>query len=119
MTKVDFRHIQFHTKQLSSGELAALRNLLTDPATVKIVPQQSRYWGNKDFGDKYDIKIAGPSQVQEIELVNFQPFLARKQGKPYSKQVEKLGCTIWRLRTEVSGEPLEKNWLTGCFELGY
>lgn len=102
-----------------AGLLTALRNLLTDPATAKIAPEDSRYWGNKDFGDKYKITISGPSQPQGIELVNFQPFLARKQGKPYPKQVEKLGCTIWRLRAEVSGESLEKNWLTGCTELGY
>jgi len=51
--------------------------------------------------------------------VNFDPFLARKQGKPYPKQLEKLGCSIWKLRAEVSAEPLEKDWLKGCSELGY
>lgn len=118
MKKVDFRNVQFETKHLPSDELAALNSLLSDPATAQLRPEYSRYWGNKDFGYKYNVAISAPSQKQ-LELVNFQPFLARKEGKPYPKQLEKLGCSIWKLRVEVSGEPLEKDWLKGCAELGY
>ena len=96
----------------------ALRNLLTDPATVQLLPEYSRYWGNVDFGYEYDVTISGNS-VKKIILGNFQPFLARKNGKPYPQQLEKLGCSIWKLRAKVTGEALEKNWLTGCAELGY
>lgn len=119
MKKVDFRHIESEKKQLSGKELAALRDLLSDPATAQLLREYSRYWGNKDFGYKYEITISGSSGKQVIEIVNFQPFLARKEGKPYPKQLEKLGCSIWKLRAEVSGESLEKDWLTGCAELGY
>jgi hypothetical protein len=118
MRKVDFRNIQFETKQLSGGELAALGNLLSDPAVAQLQPEYSRSWGNKDFGYNYIVAIFGPFQ-KKVELVNFQPFLARKEGKPYPKQLEKLGCTVWRIRSEVSGELLEKDWLKGCAELGY
>ena len=58
MRKIDFRNIQFLTKQLPGDELASLTKLLSDPATG-------------------------------------------------------------HLREEVSGEPLEKNWLKGCQEFGY
>jgi hypothetical protein len=118
MRSVDFRNIQLKTKQLSNEEMATLKNLLSDDAIGKLEPEYSRYWGNKDFGYKYSVTISGPTHKQ-IELENFQPFLARKEGKPYPKQLEKLGCSFWRLREEVSGEPLEKNWLKGCTELGY
>ena len=117
MRKVDFRNIQFLSKQLPGDELASLKNLLSDPATGQLAPEYSRYWGNKDFGYRYDIVISDP--VKHIELESFQPFLARQKGKPYPKQLEKLGCAIWKLREEVSGEPLEKNWLKGCQEFGY
>jgi hypothetical protein len=119
MKNVDFRNVEFEKKQLSDNELAALRNLLNDPATGKLQPEYSRYWGNKDFGYKYDITIFGTSQEQHVALVNFQPFMALKEGKPYPQQVEKLSCLVWRLRREVSGEPLEKDWIAGCGKLGY
>lgn len=118
MKQVDFRDLKLKKKQLSSEELAALSSLLADTGTAQLLPEYSSFWGNKDFGYTYEITISGPSQKQ-LKLVNFQPFLARKEGKPYPKQLEKLGCAVWKLRTEVSGEPLEKDWLKGCAELGY
>jgi hypothetical protein len=118
MRKVDFRNLELKVKELSADELASLRNLLNDPATTQLLPRYARYWGNKDFGFRFDVTISGTPQ-RKLELVNFQPFLARKEGKPYPKQLEKLGCSVWKLRTEVSGESLEKNWLKGCAELGY
>jgi hypothetical protein len=119
MRKVDLRSIEFEKRQLTSNELATLRSLLNDPGTTQLKPEYSGYWGNKDFGFRYDVTIFGPSSDQHISLVNFQPFLALKEGKPYPQQVEKLGCSIWRLRAEVSGEPLEKDWLAGCTGLGF
>ncbi len=118
MATVDFRNITFHSKQLSPHELAELQALLGDPSTAQLLPEYSRYWGNRDFGVKDRVEMFGSTR-RVITLVNFQPFLARKQGKPYPKQLEKLGCLIWRLRTKVSGEPLEKDWLSGCTQLGY
>jgi hypothetical protein len=117
MKRVDFRNIRFEKRQLSDNEFAALKKLLTDAATGKLQPEYARYWGNKDYGYRYDITILGSSQ--RIALVNFQPFLARKEGKSYPQQLEKLGCAVWKLRAEVSDEPLEKDWLAGCAKLGY
>lgn len=119
MSKVDFRNLHFIKKQLSSNELKTVRDLLAESATRQLESEYPGYWGNKDFGFQYDITIFDPGQGQHIALLNFQPFLARKEGKPYPPQVEKLGCSIWKLRSEVSGEPLEKDWLSGCAQLGY
>ena len=118
MRKVDFRDLQFASKLLSADQLAALKRVLYDTATIQLQANYSRNWGYKDFGYKYTVTISGQSG-KRLELVNFQPFLARKEGKPYPKQLERLGCSIWRLRAEVSGEALEKDWLNGCKELGY
>jgi hypothetical protein len=119
MRKVDFRNIELKQKQLSDEELRSLRKMLTDPATVGLEPKYSRNWGNKDFGYKFDISFSMNGEKKSLELDNFQPFLARKQGKPYPKQLERLGCSIWKLRLEITGEPLEKDWLKGCADLGY
>ena len=116
MKKVDFRNIKFKKKQLSDSEFAALKKLLTDTATGKLQPEYAWYWGNKDYGYRYDITIFDSSR---IALVNFQPFLRRKEGKSSPPQLEKFGCTVWKLRAEVSDEPLEKDWLAGCAKLGY
>lgn len=118
MRKMDFRDIRFATKHLSDDELGILKHMLFESATTQLQTRYSRYWGNKDYGYKYSVTIYGPSQ-KKLDLANFQPFLARKEGKPYPKQLESLGCEIWRLRTEVTGEPLEKDWLKGCAALGY
>ena len=118
MRKIDFRNVQFLSKQLPNDELASLKTLLSDPAIAGLEPAYSRYWGNKDFGYKYDVTILN-APAKHIELENFQPFLARQKGKPYPKELEKLGCAIWKLRAEVSSEPLEHNWLKGCAGLGY
>lgn len=119
MRKVDFRNLTLEQRQLPENELDALRTVLADPATARLQPEYVSYWGNKDFGFRYDVTILSSSKKQVIDLVNFQPFLARKEGKPYPKQIEKLGCLMWKLRAEVSGESLEKDWLRGCTELGY
>jgi len=92
--------------------------MLFERATTQLQSDYTRYWGNKDFGYKESVTIYS-EPPKRIDLVNFQPFLARKQGKPYPKQLETLGCEIWSLRSEVTGEPLERDWLKGCKELGY
>lgn len=119
MRDVDFRHIRLREKQIPNDQLSALREMLNEPATAGLSTEYDRYWGNKDFGDEYDLTISREGKSQTIVLENFQPFLASKRGKPYPKQLVKLFCFIWKLRLEDSGEPLEKNWLQGCSGLGY
>jgi hypothetical protein len=119
MREVDFRNVVLRHKQISASELEDARKLLTDPATGALAKRYIRYWGNKDFGYEYRVSNMASEKKQVIELENFQPFAARKQAKPYPAQLEKLGCMIWKIRIEVSGEALEKDWLRGCAELGY
>jgi hypothetical protein len=54
-----------------------------------------------------------------VTLTNFQPFLARPKKRPASVEIEKIGCAIWKLRTKVLGEPLERNYVGGCKALGH
>ena len=116
---VDFRSLNFKKAQISAIELSILNDFLGSSKVQHLDPKYERYWGNKDFGEEWQIKIAGNDQTKSIVLDNFQPFLARARKKPYPVELEKLGCLIWELRTEVTGEPLEKDWVAGCRKLGY
>jgi len=122
MREVDFRTLTLKKAQVSSSDLAALRELLSSPKVQQLDAEYIRYWGNKDFGRTWQIMIAQGGKKKSIALVNFEPFLARTKKKPYPEEIEKLGCLVWELRTKVTGEPLERNYVGGtggCRELGY
>jgi len=119
MREVDFRSIVLRSKHISASELEDSRKLLIDPASGALAKRYERDWGNKDFGYELRVSNLALEKEQVMELENFQPFAARTQNKPYPPQLEKLGCMIWRIRAEITSEPLEKDWLRGCADLGY
>lgn len=119
MREVDFRTLALKKAQISPSELAKLCELLSSSKTQGLDAKYERYWGNIDFGNEWQITIENGDSKKTIVLENFQPFLARKKKKRYPAEIEKLGCMIWELRTKVTGEPLERNYLGGCRELGY
>lgn len=117
--KVDFRNLVLKQSRLSPSELAKLQAILTPSRIQKWDGKYERYWGSKDFGDEWEITVGQGKDKKEITLVNFQPFLARDKKKPYPADIEKLGCIIWELRSAVLDEPLERNYVGGCKDLGY
>jgi hypothetical protein len=117
--KVDFRNLVLKKAQISSSELAKLQEFLTPSRMQNWDGKYERYWGNKDFGEEWEITVGQGKDKKKITLVNFQPFLARDKKKPYPTDIEKLGCTIWELRMAVLDEPLERNYVGGCKDLGY
>jgi hypothetical protein len=122
MREVDFRTIALKKVQISSSEITALRELLGSPKVQHLDSEYRRYWGNKDFGQTWQITIGQGDNKKSIVLENFEPFLARSKKKPYPVEIEKLGCVVWEMRTKVTGEPLERNYVGGtggCRELGY
>jgi hypothetical protein len=119
MREVDFRTLALKKAQISPVDLAKLREVLSPSKTQGLDPKYERYWGNIDFGNEWQITIGQGDNKKTIVLGNFQPFLARTKKKPYPTEVEKLGCIIWELRTKVTGEPLERNYVGGCREWGY
>lgn len=119
MREVDFRTLALKKAQISPSDLTGLNEFLSSSKVQHLDPKYERAWGNKDFGQEWQITIVHNDSKKSIVLENFQPFLARTQKKPYSAELEKLGCLIWELRSKVTGEPLERNYVTGCQELGY
>jgi hypothetical protein len=117
--KVDFRNLVLKHAQIPSSEMAKLRELLTPSRVQNWDSRYERYWGNVDFGDEWEITVGQGSDKKAITLVNFRPFLAREKNKPYPRDIEKLGCTVWELRADVLHEPLEKDYASGCKNWGY
>ena len=117
--KIDFRNIALRRAQLSTPEMTSLGDLLSPARTEKWDEKYERTWGNKDFGQTWEITIGHDNYKRAITLLNFQPFLARDKKKPYPADIEHLGCTIWELRTKVTNEPLDRDYVTGCKKLGY
>ena|SRR5258708_2612369 len=117
--KIDFRNLALKQAQIPSPEMAKLREFLAPSRTEKWDSKYERYWGNKDFGDEWEITVGQGRDKKEITLVNFRPFLAREKRKPYPGDIEKLACTIWELRMKVLDEPLERNYVGGCKDWGY
>jgi hypothetical protein len=91
MQKIDFRNIRLETKQLSGDEMSALQGVLNNPTITQLRREYDGNWRNKDFGYRLDVTIFASSKEQRIALVNFQPFLARKEGKPYPQDLESSG----------------------------
>lgn len=119
MREVDFRTLALKTASIPPNELATLTEFLNSSKVQRLDTKYERYWGNIDFGQTWQITIAQGGSQKSIVLENFQPFLARTKGKPYPAELERLGCLVWKLRTTVTGEPLERNYLSGCRKLGY
>jgi len=119
MREVDFRTLALKQAQISPNDLAKLREILNPSNTQRLEPKYEQSWGNKDFGSEWRVTIGQGESKKTVILENFQPFLARSKKKPYPEEIEKLGCIVWKLRTEVTGEPLERNYLRGCQDLGY
>jgi len=117
--KVDFRNLVLKQAQIPSSEMAELQKLLTPSRMQNWDSRYERNWGNIDFGDEWEITVGQGSDKKAITLVNFRPFLARDKKKPYPRDIEKLGCTVWELRAEVLNEPLEKDYASGCKNWGY
>ena len=119
MREVDFRKLALKTASIPPNELATLGQFLGSSKVQHLDGKYERYWGNKDFGQTWQITISQGDSQKSMVLENFQPFLARVKKKPYPADLEKLGCLVWTLRTKVTGEPLEQNYVAGCRKLGY
>lgn len=119
MREVDFRNLTLKKTQISPSDLVKLSEVLSPSMTQGLESRYDRYWGNRDFGNEWQITIGQGDSKKTIVLRNFQLFLARTKKKPYPTEVEQLGCIVWELREKVTGEPLERNYVPGCRDLGY
>jgi hypothetical protein len=117
--QVDFRTLALKYSQIPAPEMARLRELLSSPKIAALHDEYDRNWGAVDFSSKLVMTVSQEPNRKTITLVNFQPFLARHKKQPYPAEIEKLGCIVWELRTNVFNEPADKDYVRGCREWGY
>jgi hypothetical protein len=117
--EVDFRTLALKQAQIPASEMAKLSELLSSPKIRALNDEYDRSWGAVDFSTKLAITVSQEQNRKTITLVNFQPFLARRKKQPYPVEIEKLGCIICELRTNVFKEPPDKDYVRGCQEWGY
>jgi hypothetical protein len=116
---VDFRTLALKKAQIPTSDMTKIRELLSSSKTWGLEGKYERNWGNTDFGNEWDITIDRDKREKTIALVNFQPFLARSKKQPYPAEIERLGCMVWEIRTNVFNEPPDRNYVRGCRDWGY
>ncbi len=57
MYEVDFRTLALKQAQIPASDLARLREVLSPSKTQGLANKYERYWGNIDFGNKWEITI--------------------------------------------------------------
>jgi hypothetical protein len=117
--EVDFRNLALKQAQIPAPEMARLTALLSLAKIWTLSDEYDRHWGAVDSYTKLVVAVSQGQNRKTITLVNFQPFLARRKKQPYPAEIEKLGCIIWELRTNVFKEPPDKDYARGCREWGY
>jgi hypothetical protein len=88
--EVDFRRLALKTASIPPNELATLSEFLNSSKMQRLDAKYERYWGNIDFGQKWQITIAQGGSQKSMVLENFQPFLARAKKEPYPADLERL-----------------------------
>ena len=118
MREVDFRTLALKKAQISSTDLVKLREVLRPSNTQGLDSKYERYWGNKDFGDEWQITIGQGNGKKTIVLQNFQLFLARAKKKPYPAEVEKTRLHHLGIMDEGNGRTTRKKLRCGLPRIG-
>lgn len=92
------------TKQLPPEEVTDLKAILSQPELQKVEARYELMYWVVDSWMEWKIKVSSNGAVKRIDVAGFSPGAAIEHGKPYPEALAKLGCTIWRLRSEVFGD---------------
>jgi len=93
-------------KTLTQDEFERIKSILDEP---KVLNLRAKYdtetrWVIVDTWTQWNIKFQSRGQSRTITVLEFSPGLARAMKHPYPDTLVKLGCTIEKLRSDVSGE---------------
>jgi hypothetical protein len=89
---------------LSSEDLEALNRLLNDPNLLDVKPRYKLMYQVVDSWMEWEINIPHHRRVQRINIAGFSPTAAKKQNQPYPPVLTKLGCSIWKTRSDLYGD---------------
>jgi len=92
---------------LTQDDFIRLKSMVSDPKLSTLGPKYETRYAIVDSSTEWTIKIqraAGEPQI--IRVLEFSPGLAKTMKHPYPGALVTLGCTIEKLRTDVSGESI-------------
>jgi len=91
-------------KTLTQDEFVQIKSVVDTPKLANVGPKFETRYAIVDTWTEWRIKIQRPGQPQVIEVLEFSPGLAGTMKHPYPDALVKLGCSIKKLRADVSGE---------------
>jgi len=103
-TDPDKKDLSSYKKILTQAEFEKLESVVDNPRLHHVRARYETRYAIVDTWTEWTIKIRRPGQPQTIEVLEFSPGLAKIMKHPYPTGLVKLGCTIQKLRSEVSGE---------------
>ena len=88
-------------KALSHEDFEQLKALLGQPELLSVKPRYKLVAPVIDSWMEWTIKVPHSRSVQQIEVANFNPSAAKERKEPYPEVLVKLGCSIWKIRSDV------------------
>jgi hypothetical protein len=93
-------------RKLTRDEFIRIKSVVSDPKLATLGPKYETRYAIVDSSTEWTIKIQRPGDPQTIRVLEFSPGLARTTKHPYPDALVKLGCSIQKLRADVSGESI-------------
>jgi hypothetical protein len=88
-------------KVLAPEDFQRIKALLQQPELLSGQPRYELMAPVIDSWMEWTIKVPHGQNVQTIEVANFNPTAAKERKTPYPDGLVKLGCSIWKMRSDV------------------
>lgn len=93
-------------KVLAPDDFEKLKDLLKRPELLSAKPRYGLMAPVVDSWMEWTIKVPHGQNVQNIEVANFNPTAAKESKTPYPDVLVKLGCSIWKIRSDVYADEI-------------
>lgn len=91
-------------KVLAPEDFERLTALLEQPELLGVKPRYELMAPVIDSWMEWTIKVTHGQNVQTIKVANFNPTAAKGRKDPYPEVLVKLGCSIWKIRSDVHAD---------------
>ncbi len=93
-------------KVLAAEDFERLKSLLAQPELLNAKARYGLMAPVIDSWMEWTIKVPHGQYTQTIKVDNFNPTAANERKAPYPDTLVKLGCSIWKMRSDVYGDEL-------------
>jgi hypothetical protein len=92
------------SRTLNEDDFTRLKSAVSQPRLAALKLRYETRFAIIDTSTEWTVRIYGSGRAQTVQVLEFSPGLARIMKHPYPEALVKLGCTIEKLRADVSGE---------------